>query len=118
MTSIGMPLSAKRDRGADGDEEGLPYLRFGLDANDRFVDWRTDLEKRLRSGDLHPALESHLAKYRKLVPALALICHLVDGGTRFVGLSALERALAWAKYLENARAPRLRQRYGGVSDHS
>jgi putative DNA primase/helicase len=39
-----------------------------------------DLEKRLR-GDLHPALESHLAKYRKLVPALALICHLVDGGT-------------------------------------
>jgi hypothetical protein len=93
-------IGAKRDRGTNGDEEGLPHLRFGLDASDRFVHWRTELEKRLRSGELHPALESHLAKYRKLVPALALICHLVDGGTGFVGLAALERAVAWAKYLE------------------
>jgi putative DNA primase/helicase len=104
-------VAAKRDRGADGDEEGLPYLRFGLDANDRFVDWRSDLEKRLRSGDLHPALESHLAKYRKLVPGLALICHLVDGGTEFVGLTALDRALAWAKYLET----HARRAYGSAT---
>lgn len=93
-------VAAKRDRGIDGDEEGLPYLRFGLDAHDRFVDWRTDLEKRLRSGELHPALELHLAKYRKLVPSLALTCHLADAGTGFVGLAALERAVRWAKYLE------------------
>ena len=103
-------IAAKRDRGADGDEEGLPYLRFGLDAHDRFVGWRTDLEKRLRSGDLHPALESHLAKYRKLVPGLALICHVVDEGTGFVGLAALERAVAWATYLET----HARRAYGSV----
>jgi putative DNA primase/helicase len=92
-------VGARRDRGPDGDEEGLPYLRFNIDAYDRFVDWRTDLEKRLR-GDLHPALESHLAKYRKLVPGLALIFHLVDHGVGPVGMPAIERAIAWARYLE------------------
>ena len=104
-------IGAKRDRGADGDEDGLPYLRFGPDAIERFVEWRTDWEKRLRSGDLHPALKSHLAKYRKLVPGLALISHLVDVGTGFVGLAELERALAWAKYLET----HARRAYGSVS---
>jgi putative DNA primase/helicase len=103
-------VAAKRDRGADGDEEGLPYLRFGLDAYERFVVWRTELEERLRS-DLHPALESHLSKYRKLVPGLALLFNLVDGGTGFVGLIALERALAWAKYLET----HARRAYGSVT---
>ena len=104
-------IGAKRDRGADGDEDGLPYLRFTTDATDRFVEWRTDWEKRLRSGDLCPALESHLAKYRKLVPGLALISHLVDVGTGFVGLPELERALAWAKYLET----HARRAYGSVT---
>ena len=44
-------IGAKRDRGPDGDEEGLPYLRFGIDAYDLFVDWRTPLERLLRSSD-------------------------------------------------------------------
>ena len=87
-------IAATRDRGADGDEDGLPYLRFTSVANERFVEWRTNWEKRLRSGDLSPALESHLAKYRKLVPGLALISHLVDVRTGCVGLPELERALA------------------------
>jgi putative DNA primase/helicase len=102
-------VGAKRDRGPDGDEEGFPYLRFNIDAYDAFVAWRMNLEKRLR-GDLHPALESHLAKYRKLVPALAVIGHLVDDGTGPVGISALERALAWATYLET----HARRAYGSV----
>jgi putative DNA primase/helicase len=92
-------VGARRDRGPDGDEEGLPYLRLNIDAYDRFVDWRTNLEKRIR-GDLHPAVESHLAKYRKLVPGLALIFHLVDEGMGPVGMPAIERAIAWAIYLE------------------
>jgi putative DNA primase/helicase len=104
-------IAAIRDSGADGDEEGLPYLRFTSVANDRFVEWRTDWEKRLRSGDLSPALESHLAKYRKLVPGLALISHLVDVRTGCVGLPELERALAWAKYLET----HARRAYGSVT---
>jgi hypothetical protein len=49
---------------------------------------------------LHPALESHLAKYRKLVPGLALINHLADGEEGMVGKQALARALGFAGYLE------------------
>ena len=77
----------------------LPYLRFDDAAHACFLAWRTNLESRLR-GDLHPAVESHLAKYRKLVPALALICHLADGRTGPVCLGAVEKAIAWAAYLE------------------
>src|SRR5262249_52001002 len=67
-------IGARRDRAPDGDEEGLPYLRFGRDAQDAFDGWRHDLEHRLCAGDPHPALESHLGKYRKLVPAEQLHC--------------------------------------------
>jgi hypothetical protein len=94
-------IGAKRDMGAGGEEEGLPYLRFGTDAHDIFADWRANLERRLRTGELHPALESHLAKYRKLVPSLALICHLADGGTGPVGVDSIKRGIAWANYLES-----------------
>ena len=37
-----------------------------------------NFERRIRSGKDHAAFESHLAKYRKLVPALALLIHLAD----------------------------------------
>jgi putative DNA primase/helicase len=93
-------ISAKRDLGTDGDEEGLPYLRFSIDGYELFRGWRTELECRLRGGDLHPALESHLAKDRKLVPGLSLILHLADGMTGPVSAAAVRTALAWAKYLE------------------
>lgn len=87
--------------GAQQDEfTAIPYLRFDAAALEAFAEWRTNLETVLRSGDLHPALESHFAKFRKLVPALALICHLADGNTGPVGLEAISRALAWASYLE------------------
>jgi putative DNA primase/helicase len=88
--------------GAQQDQfDPLPFLRFDAAALETFSGWRKGLEDKLRSGDLHPALESHLAKYRKLVPALALISHLADGGTDAVGLDATLRALAWADNLES-----------------
>jgi putative DNA primase/helicase len=104
-------IGAKRDRGPDGDEEGLPYFRFEIEAYDLFVDWRTKLERLLRSGELHPAFESHLAKYRKLVPTLALICHVVDGFPGPVGVDSVRRAIAWAAYLET----HARRAYGSVT---
>lgn len=84
-------------------EEGdpIPWLRFAKDAQSFFNLWRESLETRLRQDDLPPAMEAHLAKYRSLVPSLALICHLADhhnGGP--VGLDSLTRAMAWAEYLE------------------
>jgi hypothetical protein len=79
----------------------VPCFRFTEDAHAEFLDWRTTLEQRLRSGNLSPALEGHLAKYRKLVPALALINHIADTGTGDVSHKALVRALAFAHYLES-----------------
>lgn len=82
-------------------DEDCAFLRFAPDAIEAFTEWRTGLETRLRSGELHPALESHFAKYRKTVPALALILHLADDGSGPVTLQATLRALAWAEYLES-----------------
>jgi hypothetical protein len=45
-------------------------------------------------------LESHLAKYRSLVPSLALIFHLTEADDGPVDILSLERAIAWAEYLE------------------
>jgi hypothetical protein len=59
------------------DPIGLPYLRLSAEAQAEFTIWRATLERRIRGGDpdLDPMMASHLAKYRKLVPALALIIH-------------------------------------------
>jgi hypothetical protein len=55
----------------------------------------------LHSGDLSPAFEGHLAKYRKLVPTLALMNHLADRGEGLISQRALLKALATAYYLES-----------------
>jgi putative DNA primase/helicase len=89
-------LGATRE---DGDR--LPWLRFSPEGQALFTDWRATLERRIRADGIHPALESHLAKFRSLVPSLALLCHLADtpgGGP--VSRAAVLRALAWSEYLE------------------
>jgi hypothetical protein len=87
--------------GAEMDDfGGLPFLRFDHAAQELFDDWRKGLESRLRSGDLTPALESHLAKFRKLVPALAISSHLAEGGRGPITEVATLRALAIAEYAE------------------
>jgi Protein of unknown function (DUF3987) len=80
--------------------EPVPFLRFDEEAQSLFNEWRGAHEIKLRSGELAPGLESHLAKYRKLIPALALINHLADGGSGPIGETAVLRALALAEYLE------------------
>ena len=88
--------------GATQDEgDRVPWLRFDAAAQALFDDWRADLERRLRTEDLPPALESHLAKYRSLAPSLALLFHLADIGGGPVGKPSLLRALAWCEYLES-----------------
>jgi putative DNA primase/helicase len=66
-----------------------------------FDTWRESLEVRLRGGEEHPMLEAQLAKFRSLVPSLALLIHLTESNDDRVGLLALERAIAWAEYLES-----------------
>jgi hypothetical protein len=89
--------------GYDGQpEDGVPpYLRLDDTAAATFLQWRTAFENELQRGDLPPALESHFSKYRKLVPSLALVCHLADGGAGPVSDTAMQRALAWATYLRS-----------------
>lgn len=75
--------------------------RFSPEAQALFVEWRTPFEQELKRGELHPAMESHLAKYRKLIPALALIFALVDtpDSGNVIHERELIRALAWGDYL-------------------
>jgi Protein of unknown function (DUF3987) len=83
-----MALGARR-----GPCDSVPFLRLSAAAHDDFLTWRSDLERRLRTGKMAPALEAHLAKYRKLVPALALINHLVDNGQNEISQRAMRKAL-------------------------
>lgn len=90
--------------GVTPNRDGIPVFRFAPDAQERFRAWRCHLEKRLRTEGLLPAFEAHLAKYRKLVPALAVLIHVAEWHTGPVSLSALDRALSWAAYLETHAA--------------
>jgi len=83
------------------DPEEIPFLRFDSAAQARFDGWRGELEHRLRSGEEHPVIVSHLAKYRSLIPTLALLCHLAEGCTGPVGIDSLKRAIDWSSYLES-----------------
>lgn len=92
---------------AVGQDGEIPALPLAPDALELLNEYRTDLERRLRSGELAPwpGFAAHLAKYRSLVPSIALISHLMDvvGGqcaAEAVSLDAMRTAAAWADYLE------------------
>jgi putative DNA primase/helicase len=75
--------------------------RFSPDAQAIFWAWSEPHETEIRGDGLHPALVAHLAKYRKLIPALALLFALVDTpeSQGVIGERELLRALAWGDYL-------------------
>jgi Protein of unknown function (DUF3987) len=83
------------------EDAAIPYLRFDPDAQSVFDEWRLDLEGKVRSGNEHAAIEAHLSKYRSLIPSLALILHLAEGGTGPVPVPCIVRAAAWGEYLES-----------------
>jgi putative DNA primase/helicase len=76
-------------------------LRFRFDggAQELFVAWLSDLEGKLRGTGSHPALISHLAKYRSLMPSLALLFALADDGAGVISLQHAKQASAWCDYL-------------------
>jgi putative DNA primase/helicase len=92
-------------------------FRFDPEAQQLFVEWLADLESKVRGGELHAALVSHLSKYRSLMPSLALLFELADraagGFDGFVGanpgesqnfcvsLEHAKQAAAWCDYLES-----------------
>ena len=84
----------------------IPALRFSDEAQATFDAWRDELEMKVRSPEMEntPAFESHLSKYRSLMPSLALIFHLVDAVERGahgpVSADAARLAIDWCAFLE------------------
>lgn len=72
-------------------EQPIKY-HFEPRAQEFFIDWLTKLERRLRSGELHPALASHLSKYRSLMPSLAGLFELADDESMESRLMSYEHA--------------------------
>jgi len=74
------------------------------------------LEQTLRAEAEHPVWCSHVAKYRSLMPSLALIGHLIDGvdggPTGPVSRGAAARAVGWCEYLQG----QARRLYESVTD--
>ncbi len=82
-------------------ESGVPFFRFAPAAQERFNEWMTVRENRLRRGEEHPAMESHLVKYRKLIPAMSLLIHLAEGQSGPVRDDSLAQAIRWGEVLES-----------------
>lgn len=92
--------------GVPANDGEIPALRFAPDAQELFTEWRANLEARLRSTETEstPAFESHLAKYRSLMPSIALIDQLTTSvsfvSAPVVRLESARRAAVWCDYLE------------------
>lgn len=90
----------------DLDAKNPKRLHFAPDAQELFVEWLKELEHKVRGNELHPALISHLSKYRKLMPALSLLFELAaqvggDGTGDTVSLEHAQMAAASCDYLES-----------------
>jgi putative DNA primase/helicase len=93
-----------QNAGAIVEEHGqidVPFLHFTDEAQDRFDQWMYNRENRLRQGQEDGAMESHLTKYRSLIPSLALLIHLAELRTGPVGRDVLKRAIRWEDYLSS-----------------
>jgi putative DNA primase/helicase len=87
-------------------EDGLIFC-FAPDAQALFDDWHANLQAQIREPEIHPALASHLSKYAKLMPALALLFELADQiatgsiASLMVSLEHARQAAEWTDYLES-----------------
>jgi putative DNA primase/helicase len=91
------------DRLVQLDVEQARQFTFDAEAQQLFIAWLTELEGKLRS-DIHPALVSHLAKYRGLMPRLSLLFELADNSDPeavTVSLCHAQQAAAMCEYLES-----------------
>jgi hypothetical protein len=85
------------------DENTPQEWHFTPEAQAIYWEWVEPFEREIRGDTLHPALVSHLSKYRKLVPALALIFAMIDtpDSGNLIDTPELLRALAWLEYLRS-----------------
>ncbi len=93
------------DYGAVQEGDDTPYFCFTDHAQHTFFAWLTELESEKLTAEEEPILLEHFAKYRKLMPSLALIFHLINiasGKARGpISFDCVEKAAAWCDYLEH-----------------
>jgi hypothetical protein len=80
---------------------GIQLFHFNHDAQEQFNNWYLENEKMLRHGRLDPSEHGHFAKYRSLIPGLALLFHLLDGHTGPICKNCVTQALHFARYLKS-----------------
>ena len=104
-----------KQAGAEGEDGERPYFHFDSAAQKLFYEWLTELENKIRTEE-NPLLCEHFAKYRSLMPSLALVFHLADvaGGASAGPVTASAAAMAadWVDYLES----HARRIYSLISD--
>jgi hypothetical protein len=83
-------------------DDAVIGLRFTNEAQLLFNEWRESLETEVRADGIHPAIESHLAKFRSLIPSLALLLCLTDNiKAEQVDIHSLQKAIKWGAYLKS-----------------
>jgi putative DNA primase/helicase len=75
-------------------------FRFGDAAQELFIGWLTELETTLNADSTNPVMLAHLAKYRSLMPSLALLFALADGCEEEIPLRHAQQAASWCEYLK------------------
>ena len=106
VNEIFKKFSKIRDR---DNKDSQKILRFSDEARELFYAWYEPLEITLRSQTIECLpYESHIAKYRSLVPSLALIFHLIDTNAEIetidvelVDKKSVALAIKWTHYLKD-----------------
>lgn len=85
---------------ADIEHQSEP-MTFSDDAREHFIQWYTETQLEARSGNLHPAIESHLVKLPKAAAAIAAIYELCGNRGATIGAEATAMALDFMDYLRS-----------------
>jgi putative DNA primase/helicase len=84
------------------DPEHSRVYQFEPKAQNLFEEWYIRNDAKAKSEKTHPAMSAHLAKYRSLMPSLALLFELAEGGGEGeVSLKHTMQAEWWCNYLES-----------------
>ena len=86
---------------AERNSIGASLLHFDDEAQERFDDWYRKNEEMLRKDDLSQAEHSHFAKYRSLIPGLALVFHLLESHKGRICSNCLDKALGLSFVLKS-----------------
>lgn len=103
LDAMNAAMLGLRDGGNAGqtNRHGSRLLHFDADAQTLFNQWYVLNEQLQRKDSLAPSEQSHFAKYRSMVPALALLFHLLEGHEGAVCAECLTGAIKYTAYLKS-----------------